>query len=219
MSVHESVSDEGEWLDLESDEESIPITSFFSTQTFPTVAAMLEDSSKNHGFNFADHVQKLQLDFHGAVKLVNFVRDHVKNGSPLPKDISEKDLEDEKYLRPVLENDALIFSLDEVLETLTNSQANGSNDANLAARNRELEEELEKIKDQFANYRLTVQETLDKRWGDDTETAPTEKKDDSAYYFESYAAHGTFALAFIMFYAVLTIARNSRDHVEGCGTN
>ncbi|KAF5019662.1 hypothetical protein F66182_8324 [Fusarium sp. NRRL 66182] len=189
MSVHESNSDEGEWLDLESDEESIPITSFFGTQTFPTVAAMLEDSSQNHKFDFAGCVQNLQLDFHGAVKLVNFVRDHVKNGSPLPKDITAKDLEDDKYLRPVLENDALIFSLDEVLETITNDQAKGSSDENLAARNRELEEELERVQNQFANYRLTVQQTLDKRWGDDTETAATEKKDDSAYYFESYAAH------------------------------
>jgi hypothetical protein len=187
MSVHESASDEGEWLDLESDEESTPITSFFTSQTFPTVAAMLEDSVKNHGYNFVEDVQKLQLDFHGAVKLVNFVRDHVQNGLPLPKDISAKDLEDEKYLRPVLENDALIFSLDEVLETINTDQ---DKDGNLAARNKELEEELEKLRDQFASYRLTVQETLDKRWGDDTETTPTEKKDDSAYYFESYAAHG-----------------------------
>ncbi|KAF5002285.1 hypothetical protein FGRMN_502 [Fusarium graminum] len=188
MSVHDSVSvsDEGEWLDLESDEESVPITSFFTTQTFPTVAAMLEDSNKNHGFNFANYVQTLQLDFHGAVKLVNFVRDHVKNGSSLPEKIVAKDLEDEKYLRPVLENDALIFSLDDILETI-NDQTDGSK--NLEARNRDLEEELEKLRDQFANYRLTVQQTLDKKWGDDSETAPTEKKDDSAYYFESYAAH------------------------------
>lgn len=186
MSVHDSVSDEAEWLDLESDEESTPITSFFTSQTFSTVAAMLEDSVKNHGYNFVEDVQKLQLDFHGAVKLVNFVRDHVKSGLPLPKDITAKDLEDDKYLRPVLENDALIFSLDEVLETITTDQ---DKDGILAARNRELEEELEKLKDQFANYRLTVQETLDKRWGDDTETTPIEKKDDSAYYFESYAAH------------------------------
>ncbi|KAJ4019009.1 Ribosomal protein arginine N-methyltransferase rmt3 [Fusarium irregulare] len=187
MSVQDSASDEGEWLDLESDEESIPITSFFTTQTFPTVAAMLEDSSKNHGYNFVEDVQRLQLDFHGAVKLVNFVRHHVKNDLPLPKNISTENLEDEKYLRPVLDNDALIFSLDEVLEAMTNGQ---TKEGNLAARNKELEEELKKLQDQFASYRITVQETLDKRWGDDdTEATSVEKKDDSAYYFESYAAH------------------------------
>lgn len=209
MSAHDSVSDEGEWLDLESDEESVPITSFFTTQTFPTVIAMLEDSSKNHGFDFGNYVQKLQLDFHGAVKLVNFVRDHVKNGSPLPENIATKDLEDEKYLRPVLENDALIFSLDEVLETINNDQANGSSDGNLEVRNRNLEEELEKLRDQFANYRLTVQQTLDKKWGDDSETASAEKKDDSAYYFESYAAHGMSLLFVPVSTTALTMARDS----------
>ncbi|KAM5345581.1 hypothetical protein ACJ41O_011442 [Fusarium nematophilum] len=190
MSTNDSASDEGEWLDVESDEESVSITSFFGPQTFPTVAAMLDDSKQNHGFDFAAHVEKLQLDFHGAVKLVNFVRDHVKRGQSLPKDISEKDLDDEKYLRPVLENDALIFSLDEVLEAAMGDSAGAPKDgSNLASRNRELEEELEKVRSQFANYRLAVEQTLDQRWGDDTETAPAEKKDDSAYYFESYAAH------------------------------
>ncbi|KAJ4211433.1 Ribosomal protein arginine N-methyltransferase rmt3 [Fusarium solani] len=190
MSINDSASDEGEWLDLESDEEAISITSFFGPKTFSTVAAMLEDSKQNHAFDFVAHVQKLKLDFHGAVKLVNFVRDHVKNGSPVPKEISEKDLEDEKYLRPVLENDALIFSLDEVLENITSEGSEGAKDSDLVARNKELEEELERVKNQFASYRLTVEETLDRRWGDDTEPAKTEeKKDDSAYYFESYAAH------------------------------
>jgi protein arginine N-methyltransferase 3 len=194
MSINDSASDEGEWLDLESDEEAISITSFFGPKTFPTVAAMLEDSKQNHAFDFVAHVQKLKLDFHGAVKLVNFVRDHVKNGSPVPKEISEKDLEDEKYLRPVLENDALIFSLDEVLENITSEGSEGAKDSDLVARNKELEEELERVKNQFASYRLTVEETLDRRWGDDTEPAKTEeKKDDSAYYFESYAAHGALS--------------------------
>ncbi|KAF4977523.1 hypothetical protein FZEAL_5957 [Fusarium zealandicum] len=189
MSINDSGSDEGEWLDLESDEESISITSFFGPKTFPTVAAMLEDSKQNHDFDFVAYLQKLQLDFHGAVKLVNFVRDHVKSGSPLPKDISGKDLDDEKYLQPVLENDALIFSLDDVLETISGDGAEGPKDSDAVARNRELEEELEKVRGQFASYRLTVEQTLDRRWGDDTEPAPAEKKDESAYYFESYAAH------------------------------
>ena len=55
------------------------------------------------------------------------------------------------------------------------------------------QEELEQVRSQFANYRLAVQETLDRRWGDDDEAKPPqpqEKKDNSNYYFESYAAHG-----------------------------
>lgn len=176
-------SDEGEWLDMESDEETITITSFFGPQTFPTVATMLEDSKKSHGFDFAANVEQLGLDFHGAVKLVNFIRDSVKQGLSLPNDISANHFDDEKYLQPVLENDALIFSLDEILGDVSGGGA--------AATTKDLEEELERVRSQFAAYRLTVEETLDRRWGDDTEPAKSaEKKDDSAYYWESYAAHG-----------------------------
>ncbi|KAH8694848.1 S-adenosyl-L-methionine-dependent methyltransferase [Ilyonectria robusta] len=196
MSLHNDSegSDEGEWLDMEpEEEETVAITSFFDAQTFPTVVAMLDHCKKDHAFDFAACLKRLSLDFHGAVKLVNYVRDHVKQGLSLPAEISLGDFEDERYLRPVLENDALIFSLDEILETIQGSGADmETKDASvdsLSARNRELEEELEKVRGQFANYRLAVEQTLDRRWGDEADAVPAQKKDDSAYYFESYAAH------------------------------
>ncbi|KAK7416513.1 Ribosomal protein arginine N-methyltransferase rmt3 [Neonectria magnoliae] len=187
-------SDEGEWLDLESEEEeSVAITSFFNAQTFPSVAAMLEHCKEHHAFDFAACLKRLSLDFHGAVKLVNYVRDSVKQGSSLPAKISLGDFDDERYLRPVLENDALIFSLDEILETIQSSgpdlQSQSTSADSLLAQNKALEEELEKVLGQFANYRLAVEQTLDQRWGDDADAAPADKKDDSAHYFESYAAH------------------------------
>jgi protein arginine N-methyltransferase 3 len=198
MSLRDSEgSDEGEWLDVELDEESVAITSFFDSQTFPTVSAMLENSKKHHGFDFAACLKRLDLDFHGAVKLVNYVRERVKQGSSLPEEISFGDFDHDRYLQPVLENDALIFSLDDVLENIENAGAVAENKDvqadTLVVQNKELEDELEKVRSQFANYRLAVEQTLDNRWGDDTEPAPTQKKDDSAYYFESYAAHGTIS--------------------------
>ncbi|KAI5456267.1 S-adenosyl-L-methionine-dependent methyltransferase [Mariannaea sp. PMI_226] len=197
MSVRDSEgSEEGEWLDLESDEETVAITSFFDSQTFPTVSAMLKDSNERHGFDFAANLTRLNLDFHGAVKLVNFVRHQAKQNLPIPAEISLADFDDEKFLQPVLENDALIFSLDELLEVTDSPEANLTvkgldvqTNSQLSSRNQELQEELEKVRGQFANYRLAVEKTLDDRWGDDSEPVPSKKKDDSAYYFESYAAH------------------------------
>ena len=194
---HESdVSDEGEWLDLESDEESIAITSLFDAQTFPTVSAMLDHCKQHHDFDFAACVRRLGVDFHGAVKLVNYIRDSAKQGVSLPKEISLKDFQDDRFLQPVLENDALIFSLDEILEAEEGSpELNQASSDNIRSRNKDLEAELEKVRSQFANYRLAVQETLDRRWGDDKDPGPgpssaEPKKDTHAYYFESYASHG-----------------------------
>lgn len=195
MSLRDSEgSDEGEWLDVENDEESVVITSFFGSHTFPSVSTMLEDSKKHHGFDFAACLKRLRLDFHGAVKLVNYVRGRVRDGQSLPQEIAASDFDDERYLQPVLPNDALIFSLDDVLESAGEEEEAGVKardveaDA-LVAQNRELKEELEKVRSQFANYRVAVEKTLETRWGDD-EPAPVKEKDDSKYYFESYAAHG-----------------------------
>lgn len=60
------------------------------------------------------------LDFYQTIKLVNYIRSEVANGNAsttkLPN-VSDKSLwADDKYLQPALEDDALLFSLDELLE-------------------------------------------------------------------------------------------------------
>ncbi|KAI9149133.1 Ribosomal protein arginine N-methyltransferase rmt3 [Paramyrothecium foliicola] len=194
-------SDEGDWLDVEPDEEVVSIVSLFDAQTFPTLAAMLSHCKDNHGFDLTATIRRLQLDFHGAVKLVNYVRTLVKEEQDLPKDISRSDFEDDRFLQPVIENDALLFTLDEILEEdeaddKATEPATGNEDSSqsLSARNRNLEAELEALRSQFANYRLAVEQTLDRRWGVDDEEpaapAPSApKKDHRDYYFESYAEH------------------------------
>jgi hypothetical protein len=185
-------SEDGDWLS-EPDEEPVSIVSLFDDQVFTSPAAMLSHCREHHDFDFAANLKRLQLDFHGAVKLVNFVRSHAKEKKALPQEISLKDLEDDRYLKPVLENDALLFTLDEILEESEQSGAEvGSSPDALSARNKDLEAELESLRSQFANYRLAVEQTLDRRWGvDDEEPAPKAPapKRGGDYYFESYAQH------------------------------
>ena len=198
------VSDDGEWLDVEPDEESVTVVSLFDSQTFASLDEMLGHCKLHHGFDLRAVLHRLQLDFLGAVKLVNFIRHRVQQGQALPDNISLGDFQDDTYLKPVLENDAVIFSLDEILDQAAVDvgavDGTGEQTTALRLRNTQLEEELESIRDSFANYRLTVQQTLDRRWGDDdddTESRPTSTsvtspaKDNSDYYFESYAYNGT----------------------------
>ena len=191
-------SGESGWQDVEQDEEPLAVVSLFDTQTFPNPQDMLAHCKERHDFDFLHIVKSLGLDFYGAIRLVNFVRQSVQQGKPLPKQISSQDVDNEDYLKPVLENDALLFTLDEVLDSeqdvagAVTAVADGSV-TELLAQTKSLEAELEAVRTQFANYRLTVEETLDRRWGDDPEPKPATqgpKKDDSDYYFESYAAHG-----------------------------
>lgn len=97
------------------------------------------------------------------------VRQRVHEGSALPEEITEKHLEDDGLLKPVLDDDALILCLDDLPEPSAPAgeakQAELSGDA-LLQRNAELQNELEALAKQFNSYRLAVQQTLDTRWAE-----------------------------------------------------
>lgn len=202
VSSNSSVSDGVDWQDVEPDEEQLTFTSPLGAETFPTLEGLLEHCKSSKGLDLVATVNRLGLDFHGGVKLINFLRCSTRDSRPLPLEIAAEDFADDKYLMPVLENDALLFSLDEILEQQDDSAASNAINASsepseLVAQNKQLQDQLEVLKEQFANYRLAVEETLDRRWGDEKEPIPSNsapKKDNGDYYFESYAANGTYAL-------------------------
>ncbi|KAG6013382.1 hypothetical protein E4U43_007316 [Claviceps pusilla] len=190
-------SEGSNWLDVEPDVENIEFVSLFDGQTFPTLSEMLDYCKQEHSFNLLEHIHRLRLDFLGAVKLINFIRNYVRDKSTIPKQISREDIDDERYLSPVIENDAVIFSLDELLDSSSQDQEVAINATETPAnelldRNKTLESELHAIREKFANYRLAVEQTLDRRWGvDDIPGSPlvSKPKDVSSSYFESYAAN------------------------------
>ncbi|RYP92356.1 hypothetical protein DL770_001558 [Monosporascus sp. CRB-9-2] len=205
--------DEG-WDDVEADEEEAQeVISLLDDRVFPDVASMLAHCRDKHGFDFLAVRQRLQLDFHGSVKLVNFIRQHVHEGLPVTEDISLADIDHEQYLKPVLDDDAVILGLFDLPEVTTAADAiaakaaaetSGDNAAlldDLLKRNAELQEELARVTAKFDNYRVAVQQTLDQRWGDDADADDEAAKgkgkgkgkekekaeDESKYYWDSYA--------------------------------
>lgn len=96
---------------------------------------------------------------------------------------------------PVLQDDALIMCLDDLPASSDPAAAAPQQAGDAAA----LQAQLEDLTKQFANYRLAVEQTLDKRWhaDDDDDSSSTssaapkkEKADPSHHYWESYANHG-----------------------------
>lgn len=64
--------DEG-WDDVEQDEEETQqVISLLDDKVFPDVLPMLAHCKEKYNFDFLAVRQKLQLDFHGCVKLVNY---------------------------------------------------------------------------------------------------------------------------------------------------
>lgn len=107
------------------------------------------------------------LDFLGTIRLVNYIRSEVKAGNLTPDVSSAALFDDARYLRPVLEDDALLYSLDDLSEELKDEGGNtpGSKHAETTdptSRIRELEEELERMRGDFEEYKTIVKRSLDK---------------------------------------------------------
>ncbi|KAL2069731.1 hypothetical protein VTL71DRAFT_14410 [Oculimacula yallundae] len=187
------------WEDAEPDQEDIHFISLLDDEVFTDIHTMLNHCKAKHNFDFLKVRWKLGLDFYGNIKLVNYIRSQVHSGQKVSPDVSKADFEDDKFLKPVLEDDALLFSLDElpeVTEELQNTDSDkgkavGGDAEPLTARVIELEEDLRRIQLQFDNYRSTVSQTLDERWNASGSSKSAEekeeKRDDDSHYFSSYS--------------------------------
>lgn len=127
------------------------------------------------------------LDFYGTIRLVNYIRASIA-ASCIPDFSSRSLFEDEKFLQPVLEDDALLFGLDEVLgeEEVGVTEVGGA--VSDAEKVKELEERLASLSRQFREYKEVVNRTFEAQLAEpDTVEA---KRDDDSHYFHSYAGNG-----------------------------
>ena len=90
------------------------------------------------------------------MKLVNYIRSEVKHGSKRPNWDTFDSFKDDKYLKPVLEDDAILYSLDDVTDTADDGKFSAEHQ-NPQAEVEQLREELSKLQNQFAAYREQVQ--------------------------------------------------------------
>lgn len=140
----------------------------------------------------------LDLDFLDSIKLVNYVRTQVKAGNKTPDVSSKSQFEDDAYLKPVLEDDALLYSLDDIAEEQAGDEPSGG-DAD--RRVVELQEKLERLQTQFSEYRIAVQQSLedqltkeDEKLQPDAAKKSTDKTEEvDADYFSSYSYNSTLA--------------------------
>jgi protein arginine N-methyltransferase 3 len=181
-SIDELLQEDSEgWEDAEPDEnQDIPVKDFFSDKTFPNAASMIKHAAEQYHFDFL-HIAK-GLDFYAAVKLVNYIRSEAKNGNMKPDVSDTSNFDHEKYMKPVIQDDALLFSLDDLLDSQHAAQ-------DLPDKTAELESELSRLRQHFAQYRLTVEKTLDDRWAEPTASANTDKNENhqDPGYFDSYS--------------------------------
>lgn len=188
----DSTNEEG-WEDVEPEDDSQPVVDLFSEIVYPDVRSMLQVCKDKHNFDLLKIQKELELDFLDSIKLVNYVRSQVKAGNKSPDVSSKAQFEDDAYLKPVLEDDALLYSLDDIAEEQDEDKAPGNDSDRRVV---ELQEELERLQTQFSEYRIAVQQSLEDQLTQEDEKlqpeAPEKKSTDKteevdADYFSSYS--------------------------------
>jgi protein arginine N-methyltransferase 3 len=113
--------------DWSEDAEEQAVRSLFAEVDFTTVADLIQHDSSTFGFNIVTKIMDSgkAIDEISVIKLVNFVRAHVKDlGRPysiedtsnLLTAINDKRYLDDRFMMPVLADDALLYRLPEYLE-------------------------------------------------------------------------------------------------------
>ena len=135
------------------------------------------------------------MDFIGTIKLINYIRTQVKSGNTSPDVSSKEKFDDDAYMKPALEDDALLYSLDDIEDD--EAEAAGGSDAE--RRVIELQEDLERLQSQFSEYRLAVQQSMEEQLSQEdsklTSSGPSAKAVDKieeadSDYFSSYSYNG-----------------------------
>lgn len=121
------------------------------------------------------------------IKLVNYIRSEVKAGNSKLEITSRTTFEDDKHLQPVLDDDALLYSLDDVFE----DQPDGVDEAPDSVE--DLRQQLAQLSSQFQTYREEVQRSLLQDLDAAPSKQPTEPPAKSRLnqvdegYFDSYS--------------------------------
>lgn len=117
------------WEDMEADTEDLKIQCLLCADQFPSSQVMLEHCRAGHGFDFVNVVKQHRLDFYSTIKYINLIRSRVQQGQSQPAEFDPRSIASEELAKPVLENDALLFTLDDVLnfeEDSVSYDANGT---------------------------------------------------------------------------------------------
>lgn len=151
------MSDDEDFSDNEEEEQG-DAKCLFCAETKKGVQLILEHCKTEHNFDFAGFKKTHFLDFYTSIRLVNFIRSAVKAGQDQITVLKNLQTDsnwtvDEKYLQPVLEDDAFIFNMDEDEDDFDGLSLNDRPQSTQS-----LQAENEYLKDQLAEMHAKMQQ-------------------------------------------------------------
>ncbi|KAL9610063.1 MAG: hypothetical protein Q9167_005200 [Letrouitia subvulpina] len=197
----------------DSEVEPERFKSFFDEKEFSDLQKMLDYCNWSYGFDLTSIQVDMELDEIGLIKLVNYVRSESRRIDGVPDLSSRTFLEGDRYLKPTMADDAVLFSLPQLASgsaTATQQETAGTESYSMLYKKTQHELRLfEKAKEDMLHMRAqmddflrnnqeTVEQLCDKRCEDSQTFSEPPKKaihpfligqskeDDDADYFSSY---------------------------------
>ncbi|KAF2737060.1 S-adenosyl-L-methionine-dependent methyltransferase [Polyplosphaeria fusca] len=117
--MSDTESEVGSIVEDASDAEELDLTCLFCPKQLQSVPSLFKHGIEEHGFDLETKLKELAsqglayslLPESIGIKLVNYLRQQTSNGAPVPTAITLDTLDDDKLMMPVMEDDALLFSL------------------------------------------------------------------------------------------------------------
>ncbi|KAL0895102.1 hypothetical protein ABMA27_013559 [Loxostege sticticalis] len=105
--------EEEDWQEMET--SNTMVTCLFCSEVLPSVEEGFTHCGTVHSFNLNDLKLKFNMDCYSYIKMINYIKTH----KPKPEDIikaTESLWEDEKYLKPIENDEWLMFDFDSLTE-------------------------------------------------------------------------------------------------------
>lgn len=198
------------WEDWVSDSASkVSAKSLFDDSTFPSVEQCMEHDKSKYGVDVNNVVSNIGLDFHGRIRLINWIRKE----KPTPERVnalkgSEDFLKSDEHLVPVLEDDPLLqtatddWSDSEDEQPAQSGSSQPSDLTSAEKRIKLLEKKLQQAKQDFVDYRKFVGDRLNlaglaealKDHPESSTHVSVPLRDDDSHYFQSYGENDIHAV-------------------------
>jgi protein arginine N-methyltransferase 3 len=109
------------WDDWEADEMGAEDAKcLFCAEILPSAREVFAHCSLTHGFDFLRTRQQFSLDFYQSIRLINYLRQQAQDVEGFDQTTTwtlegnEAFLGDDEYLRPVLEDDSLLYAFEDL---------------------------------------------------------------------------------------------------------
>ncbi|KAF2812208.1 S-adenosyl-L-methionine-dependent methyltransferase [Mytilinidion resinicola] len=164
------------WAEVEDEDDAVSIKCFFCEQTFASPTAMCDHCKADEGFDFLAAKARMNLDFIGTIEFINYIRSQALLGHR-DFNMDKETFEIEAYGRSPLDDDPLLYSLDDLPTDETPAQEDVHHNTADLERIAELENAIQQLALVHKAHNEMVQRMLAETSSEsDTKTRPTKPK-------------------------------------------